>query len=138
MARIAGRLSTLDVSTDGGTNYTPVLCIADLTFNGEGEELDSTCHDDGVFRAFEAGRIAASIDGTLRWDESDPGQVILEGSAFDRTKLDYRFRMNVGSGNREYLAQGIVTNWSPTGPNDDIAGLDVTIRLSGTITRQDQ
>ncbi len=138
MARVAGRLSTLDVSTDGGTTYTAVGCIQDATLNGEGEEIDVTCHDDGVFRAFLAGRGAYTIDLTCIWDEADAGQGILETAHFNRSIYDFRWRQQVASGLREYTAQGLVTAFTPGGPNDDAAGLDISIRLTGTVTRAAQ
>lgn len=135
MSRFQGRLQTLDVSTDGGTTFTAVLCIADGNFNGEGEEIDDTCHDDGRFRSFQGGRAAATIDVTGRRDRADPGQNIIRQSWLDGTKLDYRWRQEGAVSTAEQLeAQGLVTAFTETGPNDDSAGLDYTIRLSGTIS----
>lgn len=139
MARQAGRIQKLAVSTDGGTNYTEVKGIADATLNLEQAELTTTAHDDGDFETFIVGRKNGSIDVTVRYDEADAGQQTLLDSFFDGTTLDYRWRMRGDvSGARELTAKGIITSQPQAAPNDDVASMDTTIRLTGTITKATQ
>lgn len=138
MSKIVGRLSRLAISTDGGTTYTEINGIIDATLNLSQAEIGSTSHDSGDFEEFLIGRKDGTIDFGLRFDEADPGQDKLQDSLFAGTLADYRFRMEVASGKDEYKARGLVTSITPSGPNDDAAGMDASVRLTGTITKTAQ
>ena len=134
MARIAGRLGRIAVSSDGGSTFVILGCLIDGTLNGSNEELDVTCHEDGQFKDFISGRKDATIDASLHWDEADAGQVKVKDAFFADSILRVRFRMQEATGLQEYEANSIVTNFSPTSPNDDVADVDVTFRLKGDFT----
>ncbi len=138
MSKIQGRLGTLDVSSDGGATWVPVLGAQDISFTGNADELDVSAHDSGIFREYLQGRIDASIDFALWWDEDDPGQGIIKQSYFGALRFDVRFRMQVGSGKDEYKAKCWVTSFSPSSPNDDAASVDVTLRVTGNFTNTSQ
>lgn len=133
MAKIAGRLQTLRVGASVDVNG-----IVDGSISLEVEELDSTTHDSGGFREFLTGRMAGTMDFTMKWDGSDTGQLALETASFDRTQIAVEFRMNTGSTLREYTGTAQITNWAPNGPNDDVAELSVSMRLTGTIIKGTQ
>lgn len=134
MAKVAGRIQTLDVSTDGGSTWTAVGGIVDGSFNGSQEELDSTAHDDGQYRTYVPGRKDFTIDVPLRWNQDDSGQAVLKAAFFAATVLTVRFRMEVGSGRDNWQASAFVTSFAPSGPNDDIASLDCSLRISSSVS----
>ncbi len=138
MAKIQGRLGRLAVSSDGGTTWVQVNGIQDMTFTGNADELDVSAHDSGQFREYLQGRKDATIDGTLWWDEADPGQNIVKNAYFSSTRIDMRFRMEENTGRDEIFTKGIVTSYSPASPNDDAASVDFTLRVTGDFTPSTQ
>lgn len=136
MGKIAGRISTLEVSSDGGATFFELKGATDITLNSNQAELTTTAHDSGQFEEYVPGRKDFSLDVGLRYDEADPGQNILVDAFFSGTTLDWRFRMQVGTGNRQWLVKAFPTSLSPAGPNDDVASLDVTLRCTGPMTLQ--
>ena len=131
MACIAGRLSRLEVSTDGGTVYNDVGNLVSATMNLNVDALECTVHQDNGARTFVPGHHDATIDGSLRWEQDDTGQAAIRASAFAKTTLDYRFRIETGSGRVEYTGQGFATSYSPSTDLDDTANIDFTIQMSG-------
>ena len=138
MAKIEGRLQTLQVDNGGG--FVTINGLIDGSFTLTVEELETTTHDSGAFKSFLGGRGSGEISASLRWDEADAGQLSLATAAIGQLDTyGWRFRMETASGKKQWTATaGLVTSYNPTGPNDDISGLDVTIRLSGTITDTNQ
>jgi hypothetical protein len=134
MAKIEGRLQTMAVDNGGG--FVNINGIVDGSFTLEVEELDSTTHDSGAFRSFLGGRGMATVELTLRYDEADPGQLSLATAAIGQLDTyGWRFRQQVGGGFKQWTStSGMVTSYNPSGPNDDLAELSVSIRMSGTIT----
>lgn len=131
MSAIAGRISTLEVSTDGGTSYDPVGKLVDATLNLNVDELECTTHDSAGAREYLPNHHDATLDGTLRWDQDDVGQGVILDKAFDKTLAKYRFRIETGTGRLEFVADGFATTYSPGTPLDDTTNIDFTIRLSG-------
>ena len=138
MPKIAGRISTIEISTDGGSTFHEVKGASDVTLSGNQAELTTTSHDSGQFEEYIPGRKDFTIDLGLRYDEADPGQDLLMDSFYSGTTVDWRFRMQVGTGLDQYLCKGFCSSLSPAGPNDDVASMDATIRVTGPVTRQTQ
>ena len=132
MARIAGRLQSVDIDA------VAIGCIVDASISGENAELDTTCHDDLDARAYIYGRFSGTMDLTMKWDEADAGQIDLADAFFGKTINVYTFRMQTGTGFQLYTVSGLVTSFSPSAPNDDVAELTATIRLTGAIVRSAQ
>lgn len=134
MAKVEGRLQTLAI----GAGPTAIGSLTDCTLNGEVAELDSTSHDDADETALP-GRGKYSISGDVLWDEADAGQAALATAFFAKTNnLALRFRMNTGSGLKNYAAVGFVTKFAPAGPNKDLGKMSFAIRISGTPTVTNQ
>lgn len=131
MAKIAGRLQSL--STDG----TAINGIVDANLAGENNMIDTTTHDENS-RSFIYGRFSGTIDGTLKWDDTDTGQEAVKDDFFAATTSVYVFRMETLSGADEYTGTGLVSSFGPSGPNDDAGEMAFTIQLTGTLTRSAQ
>jgi TP901-1 family phage major tail protein len=138
MAKIQGRLGALAVSSDGGVNWDTVAGAQDLTFNGNADTIDVSSHDSGQFREFLQGRKDATLDGSLFWDEADPGQGIIKNAYFSSTRIDVRFRMQEATGKDEIFAKAVVTTFGESSPNDDGAAVDVTLQITGDFTPSTQ
>lgn len=135
MARIAGRVSRVQVSTDGGTTYNYINGILDATLNAAVAALKTTAHDDGDYETYMMGRKSLTLDLKLNWDEGDGGQnSLLTSWTSTNTLYTYRFRMQEGTGFRQFVATGLITKYVPSGPNDSVASLDVSLQLSGVVS----
>ena len=128
---IAGRISK--VAIDDGGGFVDIGGLMDATLNGAIAELDSTSKDDGQYRTFIVGHRDATLDLSLHWEEDDAGQIKLKENAFAATTASaiFRFRMEEATGKQEFSVTGFVTGFNPTSPLDEVADLDVTVRLSG-------
>lgn len=135
MAKIAGRLSTLEVSADGGSTYYEVKGAVDLKLNGSQAELKSTSHDSGQFEEYEPGRKDMTMDVSCRFNQDDAGQAIVKDAYFSASKIDIRFRMETNTGREQYTAKAFPSSLGPSGPDDDIASIDFTLRISGPLTK---
>jgi predicted secreted protein len=138
MSKQAGRISTLEVSADGGATYLEVKGASDITLNSSQAELTTTSHDSGQYEEYIPGRKDFTIDLGLRYDETDPGQANMVSAFYSGTVMDFRFRMQVGTGLKQWLVKGFCTSLTPAGPNDDVASMDATIRCTGPLTLQVQ
>lgn len=127
---IPGRLAELEVSQDGGATYQKVGGVVDATLNINVDELETTSHDSEGHREYIPNHDDASIDGTVRWLEGDPGQEILLMQGINKVSLQFRFRMQRAMGRKIFVASGFFTSFSPSGPLDDTADADFTVRLS--------
>src|ERR1043165_325439 len=138
MARIQGRLGALAVSTDGGTNYTPIYGLVDATLNGTQSEVKTTAHGDGGNETYIVGRHDYTIDGKVHYDEADAGQGVVATMFFAQTTGLFKFTLQTGAGHKQGICSGFPSKLNYAQPNDDAAGFDFTIRLSGALTWTDQ
>lgn len=138
MAHIAGRVGRLYVSDNGGSSFTLLGGVVDMSLGGSKAELDTTDHDSGIWREFINGRLDATLDATLNWDEADTGQEKVRDAFYSDSTLVIRFRMQEGSGSEENEATALVTSFGPSSPNDDVATVDVTFRLTGNFAESAQ
>lgn len=129
-AAIPGRLAYLEVSQDGGGTYQRLGGLVDATLNINIDELETTSHDSDGHREYIPNHDDATIDGTIRWLEGDPGQEILLMQGISKVVLQFRFRMQNAPGRKLFVASGFPTAMSPSAPLDDTADADLTIRLS--------
>ena len=128
MSKIHGRLSNFQ------WNAVAVGSIVDLSFSGERPEIDTTTHDDGDARSFIGGRLAATVDITMKYDEADSAQSSMQTDWFAGTDRAVVFRMQTGSTFHEFTGTGKLTSWNASGPNDDAAEVSTTIRINGALT----
>lgn len=138
MADLPSRDSKVAVSAAGST-YTDVGGVKEIgDWSISGSTIDVSDHDSGLFQEFLAGRGSLSFSLSGNYDEADAGQEILYTAAAARTKIYFRFRPKTASGSYEYIAQGIVTGFKSSGPDDAAVPFAVDVQLSGSPTRQAQ
>ena len=131
MACIAGRVSRVEVSYDGGSTYNNLGGIVDVTLNGNVDELECTTHDSNGIREYIPNHLDFTMDMTMRWDETDAAQNGLVDTLIPSpASFKVYFMLEQTSGRRRFEADAFITSFSPSGPLDDTAGLDVSLRLS--------
>lgn len=132
MACIPGRLSRVQINT--GSGYNNLGGIVDATLNGNVDELECTDHDSDGIREYTPNHLDFTMDITMRWDEDEPQQIELLNTLIPSptTFLLYFFLENV-TGRTRFEADAFITSYSPGGPLDDTAGLDVSMRLSSVV-----
>lgn len=141
MGKRLGRVGVLEVSEDGGTSWVKVGRVVDATLNANRTEIDASDQDDGANSSWLRGRRDLTIDGTLRYDPTDPGQEILESSFFNddpEPDIKVRWRSKEASGEPEYVADGFVSTWTQARPDEAPQDMTFTIRLSGVVQPQQQ
>lgn len=141
MAKRLGRVATLEVSNDGGTTWMKVGRVIDANLNANRAEVDASDQDDGANSSWLRGRRDLTIDGTLRYDPEDQGQQLLEESYFaddPEPDLKVRWRSKEAVGEPEYIADGFVTTWQQSRPDEAPQDVSFTIRLSGAVSHDDQ
>lgn len=123
MACVAGRLSRAEISVDNGVTYKNLGGLVDATLNFNIDELECTTHDSNGVREYIPNHQDATADFTMRWDETDPGQVDLLNSIFPSpTSIKIRFYLEAVSGRTRFEADAFATSWAPSGPLDDKIG----------------
>lgn len=136
---IAGKVSSLEVSTNGGSTWTLVTGRVDMTLNLNKGEIEASHMDGGDWSNYLAGRKDATVDFTLRYMEDDPGQVILIDNYFGSgTEIDVRFRLQTGTGKNQFSGKGIVTSLSPAPGDEAPTDMSGTIRINGALTKAAQ
>lgn len=133
MSAVAGRISRIEVSDDLGVSWENLGNLVEATFNLNVDELECTTHDSNGAREYIPNHHDAEITGQLRWDQDNLGQGIVLDAAFAKTVFMVRFRIEVGTGRLEFVADGFATTYSPSTPLDDTANIDFTLRLSGVV-----
>jgi len=132
MSCIPGRLSRVQI--DVGAGYNNLGGLVDVSLSGNVDELECTSHDDDGIRKYIPNHLDFTMDMTLRWDEDEPQQVQLLNTLVPSpsTFALYFFLEDV-AGRRRFEADAFITSYSPSGPLDDTAGLDCTLRLSNVV-----
>ena len=129
-----GYTQTIDVSSDGGTSWTPVGKVKDVDFPNEGDKVDSTTNDDGGYKAESEGLKQRSLSFPCNYDSDDAGQNMIRTADEAGTQLYWRYRPrgNV-AGEREHKFYGIPKADGST-PTADMAEMTVTVMSSGVVT----
>lgn len=132
MACIPGRLSRVQMNT--GSGYDNLGGIVDVSLNGNVDELECTDHDSDGIREFLPNHLDFTMDMTLRWDEDEPRQIdLLYTLVPSPSTFLVHFFLENATGRVRFEADAFITNYSPSGPLDDTAGLDVSLRLSNVV-----
>ena len=130
--------------------------LVDTTLNGNVDELETTVHNTGgsyvlpvppplvdhnTARQYIPNFHDETLDLTLRYDEEDPCQRNILYAAMGSNLFWYWFFPDgpgfmgavPASDTRAFFGAAFSTSFSPGAPLDDVATLDLTLRLSGTI-----
>lgn len=128
---VAGKLSKLFVGT--ATPDTEVKGRVDWNFNLDKTEIDGSHMDvENGWSLFLQGRKSATITGTVRYIEEDPGQVLLVANAFDDDAV-LKTKFSFTTAGDEYTCDAFVTNINPSPPDEDVTNMSFTMRVTGAV-----
>jgi predicted secreted protein len=128
---IPGRLAKLVISDDGGATYHNVGGVVDINMNINVDELEVTSHDSNGAREYIPNHHDVTLDISGRWQDSDPGQEMLMTSTFQKTQVMFKLTFDSVTGHKLFTGSCFVTSSSPSGPLDDAASMDFSLRCSG-------
>lgn len=135
---IAGKISSLEVSTDG-TQWVKVRGRTDMTLNLTKGAIDASHMDEEGWSNYLDGRREWSIDGTLRYIEDDPGQTIIVDNYFaDAEEIHVRFRMAQGVGKKEWTGKAVATDVSVTAADEAPSDMTLALQGNGPLTPAEQ
>ena len=128
---VAGRVSKVHISTDGGTTYNNLAGVKEASLNTTIDELEATDHD-STNREYIPNFLDATMDLTLNWEEDDAIQAALLGVTVP-TPVSFKayFWLNSGAGNVRFEADAFSTSFNVNGGQDGVAELSTSWRLSG-------
>jgi hypothetical protein len=139
LAIAEGRLAYLMVAEDGKTpTYQKVGKRVDLSLNLSRNENEAPHADDEGWTEYLMGRRNATIDGTVRYDESDAGQQALIDHYFGDKEILIKFALETGSGKAEYTGKGFITNLTPSPPDEGPTDMSISIRINGKLEKETQ
>lgn len=135
---LPGYNAKLAVSTDGGSTYTDVGELRDVTLTLEADEIDATSKDSNGWREF--------IQGLKKWGgtaagiylQANVGQDALYNALVNGTTVMLRFRPKSGVGNDQFIGTAVVTHYEPAGPLDNAIAVNITFRGTGALANSVQ
>ncbi|RLB94227.1 MAG: hypothetical protein DRH26_01760 [Deltaproteobacteria bacterium] len=123
------------ISTDGGSNYSKIAEIRDMTLTVENEIIDATSHDSGGWREYIAGLKNWKLSGGNLYIAADAGQVKAFTALTGDTKVRVQFNPKDTTGLDQYWGDAYVNSQELNAPNDDAADMSYEITGTGAITK---
>ena len=133
MACIAGRKSKIQISSDNITFYN-LGKMVDASLDTDIDELECTSHD-SADREFIRNFRSSTMSLTLRWCETDAGQGIVWDNVFGALESFYiQFDIpGATPGSTRFTMEGFVQTDSIQTNLDDLAAVDMTLRVSNVV-----
>lgn len=126
-----GRKSKVQISDFDPISFINLGRVVDATLNLNVDELDITSHDSGATREFIPNFSDATLDISMRYDETDAGQVKLISKVLPTPVLfKIQFDPVSGAGHVRYEADAFATSHPIATPLDDAGTVDISLRLS--------
>lgn len=121
-------------------DWEEIGLVREGTFNRQKGEIEVTTRSSGMDDEFIPGHRNATYDATGLFSEADDGiRAILDNFAADDEVIWFRDRpKGTGTGLPEYTFQGFVTNATVAMPSKEAETVQITIRVSGAVTRKVQ
>lgn len=136
MTCVAGRIADLDASFDAGSNWATLAALIDASIEITVDELECTSHD-STTREFIPNFLEATLSANFHWSETDASQISLVDTLFPTpTSFKVRFSLEQDVGvSQQYEADAFLTSATISGPRDDTAQLDTSMRLSNVVAQ---
>lgn len=140
MAHQKGRDGTVEVSSDGGSNYFTIGGITEFSIEPSYETIDATDFDSNGAKESDYGEYQYNLSITMQLDESDNGQdkLLTAADPSSPAKYKYRVRTTSGSGFEQYVFDGKITSFPRNNTRNANVEATVEIESSGTVTRSTQ
>lgn len=131
MTDMLTRLTTNEVSSDGGSNYFPIGGIKSSTLSGAHDIIDSTDNDAAGYKSKEYGETELKVSTNGNADEADTGLNMLHTASQNKTKLKFRGRSRVASGAKQFVFDVMVTDFTLDNAANDIVKFSFNLASSG-------
>ena len=138
MSLVIGYKAKVEVSEDDGATYVEVGRVTSATFGHETELSDSTSNSDGGYSSKVYAITSGTLDVSLKWEASDPGQVICRESKFARTVLKFRFQPEQSAGQLQYDFDGLISSMSLDTSTNEVQDFSFTVESTGVISQSTQ
>jgi len=139
MADLHGRVSKFAVSTNG-SSYTDVGGVQDVSWPKSRDVAEVTDKDSGGNKQYLSGHADSTISVNGNYDEADAGLDIVSASYLAGSTIYFRLRPggNASGVGKEEIAQGIITSYEISSPNQDKISYSFEVQVTGGVTRQTQ
>jgi hypothetical protein len=138
VAKSQGYLGTLEISTDGGSNYSVVGSLTDISRKPKRATMDTSNHDDAGTNSHIAGRKSYDMSAKGFYDAVDVGQIAMNAAIESGAIVKLRYRPNPGVGNTEYIHSALVTGGDDDSPNAAPNAISYSMQCTGAATIQAQ
>ena len=135
---IAGYNALLYISDDGGTTYSKIGELRDVTINVNLDAIEATSHDSGGWREFLPGLSQWGASAEALYVDADAGQDKVFSALDGKSTVKFRFTPKTGTGLEKFEGDGIITSWELSGPNDDAAAVSIEIQGTGALSKSTQ
>lgn len=137
-ASLPGFNAKLAVSTDGGTTYTDIGELREVTLTLEADEIDATSKDSGSWREFIPGLKQWGGSAAGLYLQANAGQDAVYNALVNGTTVKLRFRPRAGAGNDQFIGDAIITSYEPSAPLDDAIAVNIAFRGTGALVNSVQ
>jgi len=117
---------------------TALGMITDITLNVDGNEINTSNFDSGVFEEYLKGRNNVTMDVTTRYDQEDTsgiGAVMDDQVANASDKAIVFGPPTPAAGDLTYTGNGFPKSFSISATDDDVAEFTASFRINGTLTK---
>jgi len=134
----AGFNATIEVSTDGGANYIPVLEVRDFKIKRGQKLMDATSHSSGGDEEHKSGLRNWSATAEALRVYGDAGQDAVE-AALNGAELKIRYRpKGSGAGKPQKIGSILIEDFEESAPNSDLIATNITFRGTGPLVSSAQ
>lgn len=135
----AGFNAVIEVSTDGGTVYTPVLEVRDFKLKRGRKLMDATSHSSGGDEESKPGNRNWSATAEALRVHSDAGQGVVEAALESGAELKIRYRpKGTGAGRPQKIGSILIEDMEEAAPNSDLLATNISFRGTGPLVTSNQ
>lgn len=125
----------LEISTDDGATWLPIVCLQDYTLNTTNSELTTSNRCRGQFTASQPNKFSYTVDGTgnivVDWEVTEASyQTVMELAVTQET---FMWRATSVDGTYFRQGEGWISTDNETAPDEDFATFDFTITGTGEL-----
>jgi len=134
---IKGQDTTISISTDGGTSYSPIAEVS--SFSGIGGGSASVIDATHLKSAAKEKKVGLPDEGQvsleMNYIPADVGQIALKTSRASQAEIDIKIELNDGStSGTTWEFKAYVLSFGKGGGIDDVIKASANLEISGAVT----
>lgn len=132
--KLQGYKAQLQYTPAGGGAAVTIAGLKDLDGGFKADELDATDHGNNGWKSRLLGLL--DFEGTAKFDyiTGDASQVALRDAILNSTPLDITILPEVMAGEDSFTGSVIITDFKWDGKNNDLQGVNITMKGAGPFT----